>query len=205
MCYHKEMATPEHVTTMKVEVAELLLVLGNAVEEMVTDSKMSASDVDVEVPLLVSTRNPSSSIHFVLQSLGEKRSFSQLLSSELMIRDMEMRRENLQTLLQQEATIVKLNCKIALEDVWEGAYFFLLMNTLPCILHHMENWNRIKLLTMILIEGLSNAKKKLLYTNMNAEGVRVSRFVANVENIVNRSMIGSEAGSKTGEFQRRVQ
>ncbi len=101
-----------------------------------------------------------------------------------------MRRENLRKLLQRQATIVKLNREIAHGDVREGAYF-LLMNRLPCILH-MGNRNGIKLLTMIFIEGLSNAKKKLLYTDVNAEGVRVSRFVADVENIVNQSMIGRE-------------
>ena len=98
-CYHKETATLEFVTSMKVEVAELLSVLGNALEEILTDLKMTDSDVDVELPLGVSTRNPSS-IPFVLQSPGEIRSFLQLLSLELMIRDldnrggMEMRREN---------------------------------------------------------------------------------------------------------------
>jgi hypothetical protein len=46
MCYHKEMATLEHVTSMKVEVAELLSVLGNALEEILTDSKMTDSDVE---------------------------------------------------------------------------------------------------------------------------------------------------------------
>ena len=92
--------------------------------------------------------------------------------------------------MQWEATIVKLNQEIlAHGDVRDGVYF-LLMNTMPCVLH-MENWNGIKLLTMIFIEGLSNAKKKLLYTDVNAEGLRVSQFVADVENIVHRSMIGS--------------
>ena len=195
MCFHKEMATPEHVDTMKTEVAELLSVLGSALEEILVDSKMACDDVEVEVPLVASTRN-ASSIHFLPQNPGEVRSFSQLLSTELMIRDldnrgsMEMRRKNLQQSLQREATIVRLNREIAHGEVREGAYF-LLMNTLPCILH-MENRNGIKLLTMIFIEGLSNAKKKLLYTDVNAEGVRVSRFVADVENIVNTSMLGSK-------------
>jgi hypothetical protein len=38
----------------------------------------------------------------------------------------------------------------------------------------MENRNDIKLLTMVLIEGLSNAKKKLLYSDVSAEGTRVT-------------------------------
>ena len=102
---------------------------------------------------------------------------------------MEVRREKLRKSLQREATIAKLNREISHGDVRDGAYF-LLMNTLTCILH-MENRTGLKFLTMILIEGLSNAKKKLLYMDVNAEGVRVSRFVADIQNIVNRSMIGS--------------
>jgi hypothetical protein len=194
LCYHKEMATPEHVATMKAEVSELLSAMGDALDEVLAASKMADSDVDIEVPLVASTRNPSS-IHFISQSPGEIRSFSQLLSSELMIRDldnggsMEVRREKLRKSLQREATIAKLNREISHGDVRDGAYF-LLMNTLPCILH-MENRTGLKFLTMILIEGLSNAKKKLLYTDVNAEGVRVSRFVVDIQNIVNRSMIGS--------------
>ena len=195
MCYHKEMATPEHVDTMKTEVAELLSVLGSALEEIRGESMMTSHDLEVEVPVVASTSN-ATSIHFLPQNLGETRLFSQLLSTELMIRNldnrgsMETRRENLRQSMQREATIVKLNREIAHGDVRDGAYF-LLMNTMPCVLH-MENRNGIKLLTMIFIEGLSNAKKKLLYMDVNAEGVRVSRFVVEVENIVNRSMIGSK-------------
>ena len=58
---------PEYVTSMKVEIAELLSVLGNALEEILKDSKMTDIDVDVKVPLGESTRNPSL-IHFVPQS-----------------------------------------------------------------------------------------------------------------------------------------
>jgi hypothetical protein len=57
----------------------------------------------------------------------------------------------------------------------------------------MENRNGIKLLMMIFIEGLSNAKMKLLYVGgVNAEGVQLSQFVADVENKVNTPMLGSK-------------
>jgi len=76
----------------------------------------------------------------------------------------------------RESMIAKLSKEIAHGDVKEGAYF-LLMQTLPCVLH-MENRNGIKILTMVLIEGLSHAKKKFLYPEINAEGTRVSHFVS---------------------------
>jgi hypothetical protein len=44
---------------------------------------------------------------------------------------------------------------------------------------------------MLLIEGLSNVKKKLLYTEVKAEGIRVSRFVSDIENLINRSILGT--------------
>lgn len=53
------------------------------------------------------------------------------------------------------------------------------MNTLQGILH-MENQNGIKSSTMIFVEGLSIAKKKLLYVGANAESVQVSQFIADV-------------------------
>jgi hypothetical protein len=56
----------------------------------------------------------------------------------------------------------------------------------------MENCNGIKLLLMIVIEGLSNAKKKkLMYLDVNAEGVIVSRFVSDLEGLINKSILGT--------------
>ncbi|KAI2490108.1 hypothetical protein MHU86_24479 [Fragilaria crotonensis] len=56
----------------------------------------------------------------------------------------------------------------------------------------MENRNGIKLMTMAFIEGLSNAKKKCLYNDMKAEGKRVSRFISDIESLMNRAILGSE-------------
>jgi hypothetical protein len=194
-CFHKDMATPERVSSIKTEVAELLSVLGSALDEIKAESKMALDDVDIEVPLVSSTTN-AASIHFIPQNPAQMRSFSQLLSNELMLRNLdnggsiETRRESLLESLKGESTIERLTKEIKHGDVREGAYF-LLMNTLPCILH-MENRNGIKLLTMIVLEGLSNSKKKLLYVDDNAEGTRVARFVSDVENIINRTILGTD-------------
>jgi hypothetical protein len=195
LCFHKDMATPERVSSIKSEVAELLLVLGSALDEIKTESKMTIDDVDIEVPLVSSATNIAS-IHFIPQNADQMRKFSQLLTNELLLRNLdnagciETRRESLRDSLKGESTIVRLTKEIVHGDVREGAYF-LLMNTLPCILH-MENRNGIKLLTMIFIEGLSNAKAQLLYVNVNAEGIRVSRFVSDVEEIINKRILGTE-------------
>jgi hypothetical protein len=119
-----------------------------------------------------------------------------MLSNELILRglsiagNVECRQEKLKDALRGEATIARLAKEIAHGEVKEGAYF-LLMHTLPCVLH-MENRNGIKLLTMMFIEGLSNAKQGSLYGDVNAEGTRVSRFVSDIERLINSSILGSE-------------
>jgi hypothetical protein len=55
----------------------------------------------------------------------------------------------------------------------------------------MENRNGIKILTMALIEGLSNAKKKVLYPNINAEGTRVLHFITDMESLINKTILGT--------------
>jgi hypothetical protein len=48
------------------------------------------------------------------------------------------------------------------------------------------------MLTMVLIEGLSHAKKKSLYPEKNAEGTRVSCFVSDIESLINRTILGTK-------------
>ncbi|KAI2490253.1 hypothetical protein MHU86_24329 [Fragilaria crotonensis] len=98
MCFHKPMATPEHVETMQLEVAELITTLNGALEEIQAQSKMVRHDVEVEDPL-PSSRTDAASIHNVPMNALERQSFSRLLSNELMLRgldisgSMELRRE----------------------------------------------------------------------------------------------------------------
>jgi hypothetical protein len=51
-------------------VAELLLVLGSALDMIKTESKMTINDVDIEVPLVSSTTNIAS-IHFIPQNADQ--------------------------------------------------------------------------------------------------------------------------------------
>lgn len=65
MCLHKAMAsTPKQVSIIKAEIAELLLVLGSALEETKADSQMTCNGVDIESPLVNSTI-AAASIHLL--------------------------------------------------------------------------------------------------------------------------------------------
>jgi hypothetical protein len=103
---------------------------------------------------------------------------------------LEIRRESLRVALKGESTINRLSKEISHGEVREGACF-VLMQTLPCVLH-MENRNGIKLLTMVFIEGLSNTKKGDIFNDVRAEGTRVSLYVAEVERLINRSILGTD-------------
>ena len=91
--------------------------------------------------------------------------------------------------LKDNASISRFSKEIAHGEVKEGAYF-LLMHTLQCILH-MKNRNDIKILSMLLAEGVSNAKKKLSYTDINADGVLLSHCTSHIGDVINRSILGT--------------
>lgn len=89
MCFHKPMATPEHVNSMQAEVAELITAMHCDLEEIQGGSMISSHDVELDNPLQSSTRN-ATSIHFVPTNALEKQLFSRLLSDELMLRGLRM-------------------------------------------------------------------------------------------------------------------
>ena len=179
---------------MKGEVEELVSTYEKTLVDILANSRMTRSDVELEMPKQGSL-NDVASIHCCPQSASQIQSLSRLFTSELILRGLgfdgtlEVRRERLRLALRDEATIARLSKEIVHREVKEDAYF-LLMQTLPCILH-LENRNGIKILSMLLVEGLSNAKKKLLFTNVKAEGSRVSQFIAHVECIINQSILGT--------------
>lgn len=75
MCFHKPMATPEHVNTMKMEVAELILTLHGDLEQIKAESTITCHDVEFEQPSLSSTTD-TTSIHFIPTSSLARQSFS---------------------------------------------------------------------------------------------------------------------------------
>lgn len=197
MCFHKPMGTPERVESMRAEVNELVGRLEGALEDIMNESKITRYDVEINTPSEKSTRDPFS-IHYCPMNEKELQSFDSLVTNELIVRGMdhdldgalEIRRESLRVALKGESTINRLSKEISHGEVREGAYF-VLMQTLPCVLH-MENRNGIKLLTMAFIEGLSNAKNGDIFNNVAAEGTRVSLYIAEVERLINRSILGTD-------------
>ena len=80
-----------------------------------------------------------------------------------------------------------------------AAALFLLMETIPCILH-MEMRVGIKILTMILIEGLAEAKAGTLFNNQPSEAKRVQLYIDSIETIMNQRVLGQVSDAASWKF-----
>eukprot|EP00978_Attheya_sp_CCMP212_P031770 scaffold121323_cov32-Attheya_sp.AAC.3 len=117
---------------------------------------------DADKPQKTSQSNPKS-IHFIPQTLTENAKFSNLLIRELLLRelpamgDITLRRERLRDTLRRERFMRRLQ-KQSEHGTVEDSALFLVMQSIPCILHCSNRVN-LKILTMLLMDGLSYAKK----------------------------------------------
>ena len=199
-CYHHSMMTPENLSRAQLELNRLTAGLSGSIETVDRESRLQRDDVEEAVP--ESDRNPAS-IHFHPETAEEKLKFGELLSAELILRGMSpvgrlsTKVETLLKAVRAEAKIRLLLTELEHGSPSEGA-MFLLIQAIPCILH-MENRVGIKILTMLMIEGLSNAKRKVLYTDIQAEGPRVAHFFRRIAAIVNKQVLGTNENSAEWE------
>jgi len=136
------------------------------------------------------------SIHYNPQSTTEKLDYSGHLNSELQVRKLPIsgnastRRERLRKSLILEDRVRNLRLDLAHCTPKEGS-LFLIYNAIPCILH-MENRVGIKILTMLLVEGLSNVKDKRILEDVSSEGLRIQTFLKTIARVANVSVLGNE-------------
>jgi hypothetical protein len=74
-----------------------------------------------------------------------------------------------------------------------GVALFLVMQAEPCILH-CENRVCLKILTMLLIEGYSNAEAGMILSDYNARNkkVRCEEYMRWLQKIINTRILGDE-------------
>lgn len=84
----------------------------------------------------------------------------------------------------QESTYIKIN------ETGSDKKFLLLIEFVPCILH-LENRKVIKLLAVLLQEGLDNVKNKQLYGNISNDVQRKKMFLGNIEDQCNTKIWGT--------------
>jgi hypothetical protein len=173
-CYHRPIQSTGAVGALTEEVENLITSL---VADLEAISKNSTVKYYANTTA-VSRTTDALSIHYQPRDGDEKDQFIYLLFPELLLRnlslegDLEQLRERLlfELILEEKyrASLQKLAHCTALE-----ASVIALMHKIPCILHG-ENRVGIKLLTMVLMEGFSNAIEQKIFGHINSikEGIK---------------------------------
>lgn len=139
------------------------------------------------------------SIHFNIDNADRLRriEYSTLVNADLEMQQLPIsgrlweRQERLRKQLEAEYMYRKLKDALDHGRKSEAHAIVKLHETVPCILH-MENRVGLKLLTMLLLEGLDNALKRKTYTELPAEGQRMKRFFSDIEDVCNKQIWGTE-------------
>jgi hypothetical protein len=159
-CYHHEMLCTETVNEMQEEILRVSQRITVAIERLDKKTRFPRNE-NPDVVGATSAANPKS-IHYVPTTFAEKRTYSNFITDELILRELEtegdliMRKERLVSALRVERQCRNLEQKIRHGTPKENA-LFLMMQAIPCILHCANRVN-IKLLSVLLTDGLNNAK-----------------------------------------------
>jgi hypothetical protein len=190
-CYHRPIVSEDELTRKKIQLEQLREGLKSSIEIIATSSKIKIENYDDPPP--GSFKNIRSIFYEPIQS-SKRLLYLEFLQNELRLRgcspvgSIGRLRSALKSELRKEDRIRKNIRAINHMTEDEGA-LFLLMQAVPCLLH-MENRCGLKLLTMLLIEGLDSAISGDLYTEVRSEQKRIDRFIEDIETIVNESILG---------------
>jgi hypothetical protein len=138
------MMTPESLIRPEVELNRLTAGPSGSLDTVDKESKLQLDDVEEATP--ESFRNPNS-IHCCPETAEEKLKFGELISAELMLRDMSpigrlsVKLDTLRKAARAEAKIRHLLTELAHGSPSEGA-MFLLIQAIPCIAHGEQNRNQ---------------------------------------------------------------
>ncbi|KAL7572029.1 hypothetical protein ACA910_001683 [Epithemia clementina (nom. ined.)] len=155
------------------------------------NSKILCSE-NPKVPSTASANN-TDSIHFSLECCTQTvlSEYSAKITHDPEIRGLDSssglkeKQERLKSRLKEEWLYVKLKLDNEMSKEKAVKAMFLLMNAVPCILH-AENWMGIKVLSMLLIEGLSNA----IRLSKTGEKKAAVCFLQRVERIMMKIFFG---------------
>jgi hypothetical protein len=192
-CYHHEMLCPEKVEEMQEEVLKMSEKLTVALDRLDKKTRFPKNE-DPDVARATSATNLKS-VHYLPTNFTEKRAYSNFITDELLLRELEtegdlvIRKDRLVTALRSERQCRNLAQKIKHATPKENA-LFAMMQAIPCILHCSNRVN-IKLLSVLLTDGLNNAKSKKILSEHAGLGKRIDNFLLGAETIVNQSILGT--------------
>jgi len=191
-CYHESIVTDEVLASMTEDLSLLQATLGDYIKELPGRSQLEDdTDPNNNDGRENQKMNPKS-IWFEPTNREETRTFSELVNAELILRNevpvvsLSARREQLRLCLGNEWALCKLQEEVTACDRPQEA-LFLLMNTIPCILH-MEMRVGLKILTMLILEGKSVAETTGPEIGASR---RVDEYMALVQKTVNETILGT--------------
>ena len=192
-CYHHSIVTDETLEAMAEEVSELEESLANILDKIKL-TRLTIEDPNTCGPF---SKTHPTSIWFEATNMAAKRAYSNLLDSESELRGMtvvgnlSLRRDTLRQQLVKEWTLRTLSTEVQACARSERA-LFLLMQAIPCVLH-MEMRVGLKLLTMLLLEGLSEAAAgSLTFPDARTVNQTVRAYVNVIETTINERVLGEE-------------
>jgi hypothetical protein len=192
-CYHHQITTDAVVDNMKQTIEHLRANLSNSLETILNSSKMCMYPESHRARF-----SDKNSIDYNPTGVEDTEVFSELLSDELEIRSLDMTgsiedmRARLKEALHRELQLRQLLDQI-LHCEGVGVALFLVLQAVPCILH-CENRVCLKILTMLVIEGYSNAEAGLILNEFNARNKKARRdkFIKCLQTIINTKILGDE-------------
>jgi hypothetical protein len=194
-CYHHDIVTDETLLAMEEQVNELESALKDYADKL-ADSNIVTEDPDANEGHEASKTNPAS-IWFEPRTANDRNNFSKLINDELALRgitnlpgNLTTRRVLLKGKLADEWKLLDLKDVIDACERKETA-LFLLMQTVPCILH-LENRVGLKQLEMLIVKGLSNAEEGTILSHLLSPIKRKDEYVRQVEVNVNEVLLGDE-------------
>jgi hypothetical protein len=190
-CYHRPIVGEAELERKKIQLQLLRESLKSSIDTIAATSKMKVENYQNPPP--GSSKNIRS-IFYDPTNSKRRLFYLEFLQDELRLRGLSPLGSlgHLRILLKAELLKedrIRKNIRAINHMTEDQGALFLLMQAVPCLLH-MENRCGLKLLTMLLIEGLDSAISGGIYGDEKSEQKRIDRFLEEVEKIVNESILG---------------
>ena len=219
LCYHTDMLTEENVKSMKDKCGGILKSITQSADtlEEIREATKITPDEDPRNRMEASQfdinsihSNVSSALNKENTELAQKQadrdSYARKIGDDLGERELDFqsgslveRQGRLRKRLRQEYIYLLVRCAVE-HGSKQGTTLvnFVLINTVPCILH-LENRVGLKLLRLVLEDGLANVvAKKIFQDKKGGEGGRVQAYLTAINQVVNHDMWGQRIVQPSG-------
>lgn len=202
-CRHKEIFSTNNIDAMRYQFQNLkeeIIDLEHKMEGLLENSIMNCEE-DPRAPTNPDKELSITSIHFniknKLNDVKKREIYSQYVNNDLDLRELDLlgnleeRQARLKHSLISEYRFREIKVNLEVYDEKDDERFLNLLECVPCILH-MENRCGIKILFMLLVEGLNNAGAQVTFKEISLKVDRIMKFKELVETLVNTTVFGNE-------------